>query len=200
MRRLLLVAASLLIACSGDPLQKMKSQPKYLPYQENPLFQDGRAMRQPPEGTVPRERLVGMAVPAGATPDGHFLATIPISITPELMARGQKRFTIHCAVCHGVLGDGVSMVSRNMALRPPPSLHDFRDRPDGFFYDVITNGYGLMASYANEIPEQERWAVVAYVRALQRSQNATLQQVPAAEQQRLQQPAPQPQPQQETAP
>ncbi|HVE84305.1 MAG TPA: cytochrome c [Myxococcales bacterium] len=172
--------------CSGDVFQRMESQRKYLPYQENELFEDGRAMRAPPEGTVPREVLKRSELPAaGKTPEGTVITRIPLPITPEVMARGRKRFDIFCATCHGLLGDGNSMVARNMSVRPPPSLHDFAGRPVGFYFDVITDGFGLMPSYRRELPVEDRWAVVAYLLALQRSQRAPLAQAPPDERERL---------------
>jgi len=189
MRTLLVIAALGLLAGCGaeDPLQRMQIQPKYVWYNPNPIFPDGRAMRTPPEGTVPRERLSLIGIENARGQDGQYLTALPVKLTPELLAKGQKRFNITCATCHGMVGDGQSIVARNMALRPPPSLHlpKYQGKSVGYFYDVITNGYGLMASYANEIPEEERWAVVAYVQALQLSQNATLDKVPADERAKL---------------
>jgi len=189
MRTLLVMAAlGLLAACGAeDPLQRMQVQPKYVWYNPNPIFADGRAMRTPPEGTVPRERLEKLSIQSARGPDGQYLTSLPVKLTPELMAQGRKRFNIVCATCHGLAGDGQSMAARNMALRPPPSIHlaKYQGKPPGYFYDVITNGYGLMASYANEISDEERWAVVAYMQALQLSQNATLDKAPAAERAKL---------------
>ncbi len=180
------LAVCLLPACSSETLQRMDVQEKLLPYSASPLFEDGRAMRTPPPGTVPRERLRFRGLPGGGRDQaGAHLTLVPVRITPELLARGRKRYEIICATCHGLVGDGTSMVARNMALRPPPSLHLFADRPPGFFYEVITDGYGLMPSFANELPPDDRWAVVAYVRALQRSQRASLAEAPSAERARL---------------
>lgn len=182
------VAACLLAACSSETLERMETQEKYQPYSANGLFEDGRAMRPLPAGTVPRERLRFRTVNrSGVDETGTPLASIPIPMTPQLLAKGRKRYDIVCATCHGVVGDGNSVVARNMAQRPPPSLHlpAYANRPPGYFFQVITEGYGLMPSYANEIPVDERWAVVAYVRALQLSQRAPLDAAPAAERARL---------------
>jgi mono/diheme cytochrome c family protein len=104
----------------------------------------------------------------------------------ELLARGRKKFDIHCAVCHGVLGDGESQIALNMSLRKPPSLHaNARAAGDGWIYQVITNGFGLMGSYATELTVEDRWAVVAYVRALQLSQAASMDQVPPSAREEL---------------
>lgn len=191
------LAALSLSACTqpdhSHVFQRMEIQDdKFLPYTENDLFQDGRAMRPLMEGTVPRERLATLAIPhegggpsAGQPGTGNYLTKIPVEVTPELMARGHKRFDITCATCHGIVGDGDSMVAANMSLRPPPSLMNYVNRPPGYIFDVITHGHGLMASYANEIPVMDRWGVVAYVQALQRSQTASLDQVPADERGKL---------------
>jgi mono/diheme cytochrome c family protein len=98
---------------------------------------------------------------------------------------GRKRFDITCATCHGPLGDGESIVARNMALRPPPSLHKYNDRPVGYFYEVITKGFGMMASYAAELTVDERWSIIAYIRALQLSQATPIADVPADVRQQL---------------
>ncbi len=187
--RCMLLLLGLVAGCSEDPLQRMVHQPKVKPYQESPFFQDGRAMRLPPEGTVAREQELGP--PGFATgrandmPGGEYLSRIPVPLTRVLLHRGQKRFEISCAPCHGRVGEGDSIVARNMALRPPPSLHLYRDRPPGFLFDIITQGYGLMGSYASEIPPADRWAVVGYVQALQRSQHQNLDSAPEHERQRL---------------
>lgn len=176
---LVLLAAAPACTCSSDVFARMESQKKYLPYQENELFEDGRAMRSPPPGTVPREWLQRTLVPAsGKTADGTVLTRIPVNVTPAVMARGKKRFEIICATCHGLLGDGNSMVARNMSVRPPPSLHARAGQPVGWYFDVISDGYGLMPAYKHEISAEDRWAIVAYLLALQRSQRATLDHAP----------------------
>jgi mono/diheme cytochrome c family protein len=101
-----------------------------------------------------------------------------VPVTPELLQLGRKRYDVFCAVCHGVLGDGQGPVARNMSIRPPPSLLQIGQRPDGFFFAAITEGYGYMPSYRPWLGDEERWAVVAYVRALQLSQGARIEQVP----------------------
>jgi mono/diheme cytochrome c family protein len=136
-------------------------------------------MRVPPAGTVPRERsLLAIEAPTGRQGpflDAGYLEQNPLPLTRALLERGRKRFEITCATCHGLLGDGNSMVARNMALRPPPSLHQYREQPDGYFFEVITNGYGLMPAYDSSLGVEERWAVVAYLRALTLSQDARLE-------------------------
>ncbi len=114
-----------------------------------------------------------------------YAKTIPLPVTRQLLELGRKRFDITCATCHGPVGDGNSIVATQMSLRPPPSLHKYSDRAPGYIFEVITKGFGLMASYAAEMTIEERWAVVAYVRALQLSQGATLDHIPPAERARL---------------
>jgi mono/diheme cytochrome c family protein len=183
----------LLSGCADEALQRMKKQPKGLPYRPSALFDDGRLMRDPPLHTVARERELGSAEwmtgrkasEAGGRPDGPHVQKLPVQVTPELLARGRKRFEITCAACHGFLGDGESMVARNMSLRPPPSLHALGGRPAGYLFEVQTQGYGLMPSFGQELSTSERWAVVAYVQALQRSQRASLQDAPERERAKL---------------
>jgi mono/diheme cytochrome c family protein len=101
-----------------------------------------------------------------------------VAITRDLLELGKRRFDVYCAVCHGVLANGQSPVARNMSIRPPASLLDNAARPDGFFFAAMTEGYGYMPSYAPWLDAQDRWAVVAYIRALQLSQRARLDQAP----------------------
>jgi mono/diheme cytochrome c family protein len=186
MKPLSITALAVFIAgCTNDQLQRMVEQPKYLPYAENDFFEDGRAMRTPPPGTVAREgHPIDPALEARG-PNGAYVETIPIPITLAVLRLGQHHFQITCAACHGLLGDGNSVVAEKMSLRPPPSIHDFIDRPEGFFYAVISEGYGLMPSYADRISPLSRWAVVAYLRALQLSQRAKLADAPTQVQTKL---------------
>jgi mono/diheme cytochrome c family protein len=166
----------ILAACSKEggiiapTFQRMLVQKKYLPFDTSRFFTDGRTMRTPPAGTVPREQTVETATAASAT-------TIPSPITSELLSAGQTRFNIFCAVCHGVLADGNSVVAKNMADCPPPSLLTpaVRVFPPGALYTIITNGFGRMPSYAPELPPSDRWAVIAYLRSLQQSRPAQTQ-------------------------
>jgi mono/diheme cytochrome c family protein len=175
-------------ACDENILDPMAdSQPRVNRYKQSKFFDNGLSMLAPPEGTVPRERItLNAPLTTGRDPDGpiqtngeplpRFVVTIPVPMTAKLLETGRKRYDITCATCHGPVGDGESLVARQMALRPPPSLHRYVDRPAGYIYEVITKGFGMMASYAAELTVEERWAVVAYVRALQLSQG-----VPASE-------------------
>lgn len=182
-----LAALALLPLVSGlgcvqsESIDPMMVQPKHKAYARNDFFVDGRAMRTPPPNTIPRERAVGnLVLTTGADEQGKRATTIPIQLTREVLARGQNRFNIYCAICHGAAGDGNSLVASQMSLRPPPNLHERASQPVGHTYEVIANGYGLMPSYAAELSVEDRWAVVAYVRALQRSQAAKLDDAPAA--------------------
>jgi mono/diheme cytochrome c family protein len=163
-------------------------------YSASEFYQDGIAMREPPKGTVPRERIVLNApLTTGkiqGTTGETYLATFPLKVDRPLLALGKKRYDITCGTCHGPVGDGDSIVGRQMSLRPPPSLHLYLDRPPGYIYEVITKGFGMMASYAGELPVRERWAVVAYVRALQLSQATPLDKAPPEARAHLQEAAP----------
>ena len=152
-------------ACRPQDIDPMEEQPKLLPYSESALFADRRAMRAPPDGTVPRER-------QSEEP--------PATLTPQLLQLGRERFDIICATCHGLAGDGDSIVAGKMSLRQPPSLHEARLRAlsSAELYKIISEGYGLMPRYSNVLGPRERWAVVAYVRALQLSQNTPLADAP----------------------
>ena len=194
---LLLAGAALSAACDENILDPMADrQPKANRYKESPFYSNGLSMPGPPEGTVPRERITQNPVlTSGRLADGpvqsngeplpQYSAAIPLPVTRKLLDLGRKRFDITCATCHGPLGDGDSIVARQMSLRPPPSLHKYIDRPAGYFYEVITRGFGLMASYAAELSVEERWAVVAYLRALQLSQTTSAGSLPPEIRQQL---------------
>jgi mono/diheme cytochrome c family protein len=177
---------ALALALAGCPrLDPMQRQQKVKAFQPSAYWPDGLGMRAPPLGTVPHGRLVPLEVSTGLGPDGLAVGRVPLAVDARLLARGRARFDVHCAVCHGVLGDGESQVALSMSLRRPPSLHAYRDVPDGYIYRVVSEGFGLMPSYAAEISIEDRWAIVAYVRALQLSQYATLEQVPPDARRRL---------------
>jgi len=180
-----LAALPLLAGCpSLDPMWR---QPKAQAYQASADQADGLAMRTPPAGTVQFRSLAEPALATGRGPDGQYLRTAPVALEAKSLALGRKKFDIHCAVCHGVLGDGESQLALNMSLRKPPSFHQpvYRDAADGYLFDVATRGFGLMPGYAQELSDADRWAVVGYLRALQLSQSAGLDQVPASERARL---------------
>jgi mono/diheme cytochrome c family protein len=192
--RLVLGLCALLIAgagCDEDALNPMAArQPRIRPYGGSDFFSDGMGMRTPPAGTVPRQRITGDTGLTTGKVGNNFVTTFPIKVDEALMRLGQKRYNITCGTCHGPAGDGESIVAKQMSLKPPPALMLFADRPVGYIFEVASQGHGLMASYAAELPIKERWAVVAYVRALQRARTATLAEAPAAERERLEKEAP----------
>jgi mono/diheme cytochrome c family protein len=141
---------------------------------------------------VPRERItLRPELTQGKDRSGRDVTAVPVAVTGELMQLGRKKFDIYCATCHGLLGDGVSPVASQMSLRPPPSLLKLHNVGPSHLFQVISQGYGLMPSYAAELEPQDRWAVVVYVWALRRSQNATLAEAPPGIQQKLREEKPQ---------
>ena len=185
--RALLLLAVLCAACGDTTLfDPMERQPKFKAFAANPQFEDGRAMRQPPEGTVPRERqTLRPEITAGRDRSGQIVTSIPVPVTKDLMLLGRTKFEVHCAICHGLAGDGVSLVATQMSLRPPPNLHQIRNPGPGHVFQVVSEGFGLMPSYAVELTPHERWAVVAYLEALRRSQAGTLADAPPDIRQKL---------------
>jgi cytochrome c553 len=161
--------------------QDMFNQPKVKPLAKSDFFEDGSGARPPVEGTVARGELRADRVFQTAIgPDGKFVATLPVPLTRALLLRGQERFNIFCSPCHGRVGDGRGMIVER-GFKQPPSYHidRLREQPIGYFFDVITNGFGQMSGYAAQVPPADRWAIAAYIRALQLSQHAPVQHVPA---------------------
>ena len=160
-------------------LHRMIDEPRVKAYQPSAAFDDGSGMRHPPEGTVPAAEDVDLPRKTGMQ-DGVWLARIPLPVTPALLARGRERFDIVCATCHGVLGNGESVVAEKMAFKRPPSLHEPRTKAyaPGQIYGIVRNGYGVMPGYAATLPEDDRWAVVAYLRALWLARGATVADLP----------------------
>lgn len=168
----LIPAAGLALAGCNVPsefLQRMEEQAKYEYYEASEFWADGRAMRTPPEGTIPRELPVGNPGLRTGRVNGELVSSIPLELDRQVLELGQKKYNIVCSQCHGRLGDGNSVVAENMALRLPPSLLEIANKPVGHFYVAINEGYGVMPSFSGELSTQERWAVVAYVRALQKA-------------------------------
>jgi hypothetical protein len=159
----------------------MHDQPRYEPFEKSEFFADRRSARDPVPGTVARGTLTEDAVLETGKENGSFVETFPFPVTLEVMRRGQARYEIFCTPCHGRAGHGNGMVVQR-GYRRPPSLHVDRLRNEraGYLFDVITSGFGAMQDYRAQIPVADRWAIVAYVRALQLSQNANLGDVPAA--------------------
>jgi mono/diheme cytochrome c family protein len=175
MRRALLrfvVPAAFALALSGCR-NDMHHQAKVKPFRESTFFADGASARPLPEGTVARGFLrEDAALARGQGPDGKFVERIPVPLTRTLLARGQERFDIFCSPCHGRTGEGQGMIVQR-GFKRPPSFHVDRLRAEraGYFFDVITNGFGQMSSYAMQVTAEDRWAVVAWIRTLQASQH-----------------------------
>jgi hypothetical protein len=173
-----LLCAALLTGCRQD----MQDQPKFIPLRPSSFFDDGRSERPLVEGTVARGHLDADTAFYTGKVDGKPVDTFPFPITHAVLNRGQDRFNIYCAPCHDRMGTGLGMiVRRGFDHPPPPSYHidRLRQAPDGYLFDVITNGLGAMPDYAAQINAADRWAIVAYVRALQYSQHASVNDVPA---------------------
>jgi mono/diheme cytochrome c family protein len=175
----LLVVIALTSACRLD----MHVQPRLNPLARSDFYSDQRSERPPVEGTVARSQLQEDTYfytgKIGNNP-GDFM---PFPVTKEVLERGRERFNIFCAPCHSRVGDGNGVVPSRGFARKPPSYHIERlqKAPLGYFFDVMTNGFGIMPDYASQIPPGDRWDIVAYVRALQLSQNATMADVPAGQ-------------------
>lgn len=171
----LLLLAVAMSACQ----QKMAEQPRYDPFEPSEFFADGQSARPLSDRTVARGELKDdehlYAGRSGNTPAAIF----PFPITSEVLQRGRERYDIYCSPCHSRTGYGDGMVARR-GFGPPASLHTdvLRKQPAGHFFRVITQGFGAMPSYSQQIKAEDRWAIIAYIRALQLSQNASLEDVP----------------------
>jgi len=180
--------AALLVCLPGCRLD-MHIQPKYLPLAKTDFFGDGRSERPVVEGTVARGQLrLDEHLYTGRV-NGQLATTFPFPITRADLERGRERFTIYCAPCHDASGTGRGMIVQR-GFPAPPSYHiqRLRDAAVGHFFDVITNGLGNMYPYASRVSPEDRWRIIAYIRALQLSQFATLADVPASEREKLQGP------------
>ena len=173
----LMIFAALLTGCRQD----MQDQPKYIPLRPSSFFADGRSERPLVEGAVARGHLEDDSALYTGKVDGKSVDAFPFPITRAVLERGQERFNIYCAPCHDRMGTGEGMiVQRGFNHPPPPSYHIDRLRqvPVGYIFDVITNGLGAMPDYAAQVEPRDRWAIVAYVRVLQLSRHASLDDVP----------------------
>jgi len=164
----------------------MHDQPKYIPLRQSPFFGDDRSARPLVAGTVARGQLREDTLLYTGKVNGADAVTFPFPIDERVMARGQDRFNIYCSPCHGRTGHSDGMIVRR-GFRRPPSYHEdrLRSAPAGHFFDVMTNGFGAMPDYAAQVSAPDRWAIVAYVRALQLSEHATLADVPPDRRQEL---------------
>ncbi len=174
--------ATMAIGCRRD----MQDQPKYIPLRASDFFADGRSARPLPEGTVARGELRADKVFFTGKSGDQFIDHLPFPVTRDVLDRGEERFNIYCSPCHGRLGNGLGMIVRR-GLKRPPSYHIDRLRqvPVGYFYDVITNGFGAMQDYSAQIAPRDRWAIAAYIRVLQLSQLASINDVPLETRQEL---------------
>jgi mono/diheme cytochrome c family protein len=197
---------ALVLASCAACQQQMGEQPSYRPLKPSEFFADGQSARPLIPGTVARGQLRldrayytglqgptpgggeyggpgGLSLPVARTalPQQPYVDTFPFPVTRQVLQRGKERFTIYCSVCHGPLGYGDGVVVER-GFTKPNSYHSdrLRSAPVGYFFDVITHGYGSMPDYASQVPPEDRWAIVAYVRALQLSQHATLVELPEA--------------------
>ena len=157
----------------------MHDQPKYTPLRESTFFADGRSARAPVAGTVARGELHEDTLLYNGKVDGADATMFPFAVDEKVMARGQERYDIFCSPCHGRTGKGDGIVVQRGMRRPPSFMEDrLRSAPAGYFFDVMTHGFGVMQDYAAQIPVADRWAIVAYERALQFSRHATIDDVP----------------------
>jgi mono/diheme cytochrome c family protein len=168
----------------------MHNQPKAIPLRESVFFPNASSARTLVEGTVARGTLQDDAVFFTGKSGATVVDALPFPLTAELLDRGEQRFNIYCTPCHGIAGNGDGMIVRR-GYKQPPSYHIDRLRavPLGHFYDVMTNGFGAMPDYRAQIAPRDRWAIAAYVRALQLSQHAPAAEFPPEERQKLSQPA-----------
>jgi len=166
--------------------QDMHDQPKYIPLRESTFFGDARSARPFVEGTVARGHLRDDDLTYTGKTNGQDATMFPAPVSAATMARGRERFNIYCSPCHGRTGQGDGMVVLRGYRRPPSFLQDrLIAAPVGHFFDVITNGFGAMPDYSAQIRAEDRWAIIAYVRALQLSGHATLADVPASERDKI---------------
>ncbi len=161
----------------------MHLQPKILPLTQSDFYEDGRGSRTPPPGTIARGQLRDDSYLYTGMINGQPGNEMPFPATKEVLERGRERFNIYCSPCHSRLGDGNGMVVQR-GFRRPPSFHDPRllQSPLGHFYDVMTKGFGAMPDYAAQVNTRDRWAIAAYIKALQLSQNAPASLVPPGQQ------------------
>jgi len=164
-----------MLGCNEELLrQDMANQPKNKPLSESNFFADGRSERPLIENTVARGSIANdeLVVPKDSN-------AFPLPVNQKLLERGEERYKIFCTPCHGLQGDGNGMIVER-GMKHPPSYHidRLRQAPNGYLYDVVTNGFGAMYSYSAQIPPKDRWAIIAYVRALQLSRNAKASELP----------------------
>jgi mono/diheme cytochrome c family protein len=178
--------SSLLMLSASACRQDMHDQPKYIPLRESTFFNDARSARPFVQGTIARGQLHEDTLLYTGKVNGADATIFPFAVDDAVMARGQQRFNIYCSPCHGRTGLGDGMVVRRGYRRPPSYLDDrLLNAPVGHFFDVISNGFGAMPDYAAQIRVQDRWAIIAYIRALQLSGHATIADVPADQREKM---------------
>lgn len=181
-RRAVCLAGLLTMVVAGAACrQDMHDAPRYDPLEASDMFSDGASARPLVEGTVARGHLSDDTLLTSGKIDGQLANQFPFAITRADLDRGEERFNIYCSPCHGRTGEGNGMVVQR-GYRQPPSYHieRLRQAPAGHFFDVMTNGFGVMPDYKAQVPVDDRWRIVAYIRALQLSHQGTTADVPAA--------------------
>ena len=178
-RRLAIVVVALssaLVACRQD----MHDAPRYEPLEASTFFSDGRGSRPLVANTVARGQLREDELLYTGKIGGQLATEFPMPVTAEMMARGQERFNVFCSPCHGRTGDGTGLIVQR-GFRQPPSYYEDRlvNAPVGYLFDVMTNGFGAMQDYSAQVPVADRWAIAAYIKALQFSRRGTVNDVPA---------------------
>jgi mono/diheme cytochrome c family protein len=178
----LLAAALLMAGCRQD----MHDQPKFKPYAKSDFFADQRSARPLVDGTIARGQLRADELLETGNVAGKPSDLFPFPVTASVLERGHDRYDIYCSPCHGRTGQGDGMIVRR-GYRRPPSFHQdrLRQAAPGYLFDVTSRGFGAMPDYATQVPPGDRWAIIAYLRVLQRSQRATLADVPARDRQQL---------------
>ncbi|MFO0984800.1 MAG: cytochrome c [Planctomycetota bacterium] len=179
--------AALLIACAlSGCRQDMHDQPRFEPFEKTSFFLDSRSARPLVPGTVARGALHADEHLYQGKVDGKPATTFPFAITRAVLERGHERYDIFCSPCHDRIGNGDGMIVER-GFKRPPSFHidRLRDAAPGYFFDVISNGFGAMFDYSDRVAAEDRWAIIAYIRALQLSQNAKLADLSAADREQL---------------
>ena len=182
----MIVVIAIAVVTSGCR-RDMQDQPKYIPLRASTFFPDDRSARPLVEGTVARGHLHEDTLLETGKIGNDDATMFPFAVNGDVLARGRERYDIYCSPCHGRTGAGDGMIVRR-GFRRPPSYHDdrLRSAPVGHFVDVMTNGFGAMLDYRQQVEPRDRWAIAAYIRALQLSEHATLADVPPEERGRLQ--------------
>lgn len=182
-------ALALVLCCAGCH-RDMRDQPRYEALEASSFFSNGMASRPLVEGTIARGHLNEDEVFYTGKEGDQLVLEVPLEINRELLERGEQRFNIYCSVCHDRTGNGDGMIVQR-GFRKPPSLHleRLRNAPAGHYFDVMTHGFGAMPSFRIQVPPQDRWAIAAYIRVLQMSQQASLDDVPPEERAKLEEAA-----------